>query len=404
METIDHKHTVIVTAGKSRVAYNIVRSLGKRGCRVFVGDVEPGSMSAASRYAQGSFVYPSPFRTPVDFKDCLLRQIRELRAAVLIPVLEETFLVAQYKEELGRHVKLVVPEYDQILGAHNKDRWGTLAGELGIPHPRSCTVSDLQADSAHYHELRFPVLLKPKQGGGGWAIQQVDSLPELKELLAAEANGAHSWDRFFVQEKVEGETHCVATLFCKGELRAKVAYRQLREYPVPFGQAVMRQSIRSEQAERNIEKLLEAMKWHGVCQADFVVDSLSGTPYLIDINPRFWGSLAQAIASGVDFPWLLYQIAHNGDVETVSSFTVGVKSRWLGGDLRAFLPLLRQSRNKAQFLADFFSPENLQVYHDDFEFKDPAPFFFWAFYSLRRAMKKRFSDGPTMDGLEGVWE
>ncbi|MEN8258767.1 MAG: ATP-grasp domain-containing protein [Thermodesulfobacteriota bacterium] len=404
MDTMGQNRTVIVTSGKSRVAYNIVRSLGRRGCRVFVGDVESGAMSAASRYAQGSFVYPSPFSAPVDFKECLLRKIKELEAEVLIPVLEETFLVAQYREELAHHVKLVVPEYDQILDAHNKDSWGSLADELDIPHPRAFAVTTLQANTALCHELRFPVLLKPKQGGGGWAIQEVTSVQELQGLLATESNGEHSWDRFFVQEKIDGETHCVATLFCKGELRGMVAYRQLREYPVPFGQAVMRQSIRSEQAEGNIQKLLGAMKWHGVCQADFVVDSASGIPFLIDINPRFWGSVAQAIASGVDFPWLLYQIAHDGDVESVTNFATGVKSRWIGGDLRAFLPLLGQSPDKIKFLRDFFSVTNWQVYRDDFEFQDPLPFFSWVAYSVRCAVKRRFADGPAADRLQGVWE
>jgi len=395
---------VIVTSGKSRVAYNIVRSLGRRGCRVYVADNAAGAMSFVSRYSCGSFVYPSPFTDPEGFVECLSRKIEELHAEVLIPVLEETFLVAKYKEDLARRVKLVVPEYRQILAAHNKDRWEAMAEKLGIPHPRTAEAAALKADCRMCKELRYPVLIKPKQGGGGWAILEVASAEQLVALLASDSYCERPWDRFFVQEKISGETHCVAMLFCRGELRGKIVYRQLREYPIRFGQAVLRQSLRNEEAEANFKKLLEEMAWHGVCQADFVVDQASGISYLVDINPRFWGSLAQAIASGVDFPWLLYRIAIDGDVEPVKDFAAGVKSRWLGGDLRAFLPQLMTCPGKVQFLKDFFAVSNWNLYRDDFDFSDPMPFFSWAAYTMRRAVQKRCCKEPVGDALQGIWE
>ncbi len=39
------------------------------------------------------------------------------------------------------------------------------------------------------------------------------------------------------------------------------------------------------------------------------VDDADGTPRIMEMNPRFWGSLALALRAGVDFPWLLYQLA-----------------------------------------------------------------------------------------------
>ncbi len=110
-------------------------------------------------------------------------------------------------------------------------------------------------------------------------------------------------------------------LLNQGQMRAKVAYKQLRDYPVTGGQATMRVSIRSYKAEAYLQQLLESLHWHGVCQADFVVDKHSEVPYLIDLNPRLWGSLAQAIASGVDFPYLIYRLAREGDVAPVEKIT-----------------------------------------------------------------------------------
>ena len=40
---------------------------------------------------------------------------------------------------------------------------------------------------------------------------------------------------------------------------------------------------------------------------EFRIDSRDGVPKIMEVNPRFWGSLQLSILSGVDFPYLLYK-------------------------------------------------------------------------------------------------
>lgn len=396
--------TVIVTNAKNRIAYNIVRSLGQKGIEVHTSDFVPLSMAFVSRYSKGHFLYPSPFSYQEDFIECIIKNIDSLRADVLIPVFEETFLVAKFKDELSKHVKMVIPDYDQILTAHNKDRWVPVADKLNIPVPETYTIDELRNKSAKIKELPFPVLIKPKQGGGAWAISQINSPKEIEDLLNHETHIDLPWDRFFVQEKILGETHCVAMLFRRGEYRAKVTYKQLRDYPVTGGQATLRVSLYNEQAEDYFKKILEVLKWHGICQADFVIDRKTRIPYLIDINPRFWGSLVQGIASGVDFPYLLYKIAIAGDVKPVNGFKKNIMTRWIGGDIRGFSQYLKQSNNKAKFLKDFFFYNSDNVTYDDFDIKDPLPFLTWGIDAIFKIIKQRTLKPTTHDSLEGVWE
>lgn len=396
--------SVIVTSAKSRIAYNIVRSLGEKGIDVCTADFAPLSMSFASRYSKAHFLYPSPFREERAFINSIIEHIDRLKARVVMPVYEETFLMAKFKGELLRHASLVIPDYGQILTAHNKNIWAGIASGLGIPVPDTCDASALIKDASLIEKLRYPALIKPKQGGGGWAITQADSADALKRVLGQETYLGLAWDRFFIQEKIEGENHCVAMLFREGGYRAKVTYKQLRDYPVKGGQATLRISLSNPKAEGFLLRLLEHLKWHGVCQADFVVDRATGTPYLIDLNPRFWGSLAHAIASGVDFPYLVYKIAVEGDVEPVKGFKTGVVSRWLGGDIRAFFPLLKASRNKIEFFRRFVFPSPAPVFYDDITVKDPLPFFLWSLDSVYRMLKYRSTTPVSHDSLEGVWE
>jgi predicted ATP-grasp superfamily ATP-dependent carboligase len=396
--------SVIVTNAKNRIAYNVVRSLGRRGIELYTADFVSRSMSFASRYSKGHFVYPSPFSDPEGFVQRLIEEIHRLRADVLIPVFEETFLVAKHAERISKCVSLVLPDYEKILIAHSKDKWAQIARKLDIPIPRGCSIEELQTGAVTAKELRYPVLVKPKQGGGAWGIRQIDSSEELWNLLRGDNYDGMPWSRFFIQEKIQGQTHCVAMLMNYGKLRAKVAYRQLRDYPVTGGQATIRVSTRSYKAEAYLQQLLESLNWHGVCQADFVVDEKSKVPYLIDLNPRLWGSLAQAIASGVDFPYLIYQLAREGDVEPVTEFKTGVITRWIGGELGAFFPHLKRSPARLRFVRGFFFPPTRATLYDDFSLADPLPLLVWLGDALLKAVKFRSLKAVSHGSLEGIWK
>lgn len=392
---------VLVTNAKSRIAYNIVKSLARRGDTLHCADFVPHAMTFHSRYCKGHFLYPSPFTAQRLFVDRLLEEIDRRKIDVLIPVFEELFLVARHKEEFSRQVRMAIPEYSQILIAHNKDRWEPVARKLGISVPLTCSADELARQPERIGEFCFPALLKPKQGGGGWGMRRVDSS---RELLGILRNGRHEdlpLERFLLQEIIRGDTHCVAMIFSHGRLRGICSYRQRREYPSFGGQATCRIGISHPGAESALQKLLEHLDWHGVCQADFLIDRVRNEPYLIDINPRFWGSLVQAVASGVDFPYLLREIASAGDVEPVEGFREGVETRWLGGELRGFLHHLAAAERKGAFLRDFFLPPCPPTQLDDFSWQDPWPFFVWACDSLYRTMKLR---SRPHESLQGIWE
>ncbi|MBD3169266.1 MAG: ATP-grasp domain-containing protein [candidate division Zixibacteria bacterium] len=396
--------SALVTCAKSRIAYNIVRNLGEKGIKVYTADSSNGAMSFASRYSARSFIYPSPYTRPEDFIDYIINIVNKYGIDVVIPAYEETFLLSKYKNEISRHVKLVLPDYEKILLTHNKDRLVELGRDAKISVPLTITADDIRNDRTLPAGFKYPVLAKPKQGGGAWGIVQFNDRQSLEMALDKERFNNLPWSRYFIQEKIDGDVHCVAMLFNNGQYRASVSYIQLRDYPVTGGQATLRVSISNPKAEDDLKRLLEHLQWHGICQVDFVVEKKTGECYLIDINPRFWGSLTQGIASGVDFPYLLYKIAVDGDVSPVNDFRAGVKTRWLGGDIRTFLPLMRSSNSMTGFLSDYIrSCRDIELY-DDFGWKDPMPFFAWMKDSVMRVLRNLSMNPPPRESLKGVWK
>jgi predicted ATP-grasp superfamily ATP-dependent carboligase len=158
-----------------------------------------------------------------------------------------------------------------------------------------------------------------------------------------------------------------ALLNFNSEPRASFVYRRLREYPVTGGPSTLRESVRNEEIRSLALEILHSLKWTGIAMVEFRVDSRDGRPKLLEINPRVWGSLWLAIRSGIDFPYLLYKMAVDGDVGPHHDYRPGVKCRWLiPGEFMHFL------HNPRRFSMDpgLFSKD---AEDDILSFDDPLP-------------------------------
>jgi len=68
--------------------------------------------------------------------------------------------------------------------------------------------------------------------------------------------------------------------------------------------------------------ILDQIAWHGVAMAEFKV-SADGTPYLMESTDGSGGRCNLPLDAGVDFPWLLYQLATGRAVDPVDGYATG---------------------------------------------------------------------------------
>jgi len=59
----------------------------------------------------------------------------------------------------------------------------SLMRELLVPHPKTLAFNDVEALARRAHEIGFPAILKPNQGGSGARMFRVESVEEVAELL-----------------------------------------------------------------------------------------------------------------------------------------------------------------------------------------------------------------------------
>ncbi|HBP17751.1 MAG TPA: hypothetical protein DEA08_08155 [Planctomycetes bacterium] len=314
--------TAIVTYARGWPALATTRSLGRRGVRVLCGDSVGFAPATFSRYCAESFRYPDPRVDPEGFLDTVEEVARAELAAgrevVLLPVHSETYLIAEHRERFDRlGVALALPSHAQISQTRDKGKLADLADELGLTIPTTHRFAHLAEVYRAAPDLSYPVFVKVRGAAAGVGIEKVDTPEELVSVYAAFVSGYGLGpdEMPIVQEAVGGDDICVSALFEEGRCVALHTYRNVRQFPRTTGAGVLRETVAAPEAEAVARRLLESLDWHGLAQLDFRWAE-GETPYLIELNPRLFGGLPQAIAAGVDHPWLLFQLAQGISPET----------------------------------------------------------------------------------------
>jgi len=340
---------VLVTDGNQRSTLAVVRSLGKAGVAVTVAESTRTSLAGSSRYCAKRLCYPPPDRNAADFLACLRQELRMAKYELLLPMTDVSVqLLAAARDTFSPLVGLPFPSKDRVARVQDKREMLRLARTIGIAYPNTYMLSEDEQLEEVAAKMTYPAVLKPrfsrflKDGKlmAGTVLYASD-----RSSLLAEYRRLHALIPFpMVQERIEGEGQGIFLLMWNGELRAAFAHRRLREKPPWGGVSVLSESIalNRDLVEQSVA-LLNAAGWQGVAMVEFKVDRRDGRPKLMEVNGRFWGSLQLAIDAGIDFPLMLYRLALGEKVPSMFEYKIGIKSRWLLGDLDHLLIRLRRS-------------------------------------------------------------
>jgi predicted ATP-grasp superfamily ATP-dependent carboligase len=334
-----HTPRVLILDGFWNKALAGVRSLGRRGFFVGVGEGTRLAPAMFSRYCRRRFVHPSVVGEPEAFLAALERELEIGGYEVLLPMeLSTQLLVTAHRERLTPLVRIPFADAEVTRRVHDKGTLAAFARERGIACPATFFPRGPADAAAMARELPYPVLIKPRHSSGGRGIVRVECVADFPAAYSrVHARSAAP----IVQECLPpgGEALGVAVLMnFASEPKASFAYRRLREYPIAGGPSTLRESIWNPELQERAERLLASLGWTGVAMVEFKVDPRNGDPKLLEVNPRFWGSLHHAIVCGVDFPFLVYRLAMDGDVDRVRRYRIGVRSRsLLHGELMHFL-------------------------------------------------------------------
>ncbi|MGA2935118.1 MAG: ATP-grasp domain-containing protein [Methanomicrobiales archaeon] len=350
---------VLITDGNFKHTLAAVRSLGKKGIDVTVLSHMRSSISFFSRYTRRKRLAPDPERDD-RFATYLLNLVEEESYDLLIPVsFAAVMQAARIRKELEHHTRVPIAGGEALRVAGSKGLTVRCAREIGIPVPETYYPGNGKEVEDLGRSVTYPVVVKGSEESG--YVCYARSPRELKSCYERLAPYQP-----IIQEYIPGEGYGFFALYNQGQARAVFMHRRLREYPVTGGPSALAESIYDPLLEALGRRLLDHLGWHGVAMVEFKKQP-DGTYVLMEVNPKFWGSLELAIASGVDFPYLLCRMAVEGDIEPVLRYRVGVRFRWpFPLDL---FHAMTNPRAIPRFFADFMDPS----IRTDIDPRDIAP-------------------------------
>lgn len=191
---------------------------------------------------------------------------------------------------------------DNFNIARNKASLSQFIFENNLSQPKTF-IYKKDIDLTGLSSLEFPVLLKLPSGEGGAGIEKFTDETTLKEYLL---NNDFD-EEVLCQEYISGRDICISLMCKNGDITAYTIQQCLINNPKLYAPSLSVEFLYHESVLSEASQLMKLLNWQGVAHIDMRLNELTGQVYVIEINPRFWGSLIASLVAGVNFTWLYCQ-------------------------------------------------------------------------------------------------
>jgi predicted ATP-grasp superfamily ATP-dependent carboligase len=373
---------VLVTNAEERSMLATCRSLHGAGYDV------TATSSTVLAAAQWSRSCTRHLRT-VDARDDAERFVEQLREeltrhsyATLIAGSDSSLLaISRQRERIEPLTNLGLPSPSIVERAMHREFLADAAERVGMPSAMSIRCENVKQAVAAAARLGFPVAVKSVDAASPGA-QAIHSAP--KGQVVATAAELHTAAAQFegdmlLQRWVAGDVISFGGVFAEKHMLGMAMSRYRRMWPPESGSVTFSATISPPAGLlAAVTKLMIVIGWEGIFELE-LIQSEPGTFVPIDLNPRPYGSMALATATGVPLAaiwcdWLLGRRTRPAGASKQETDTLvaraDVRYRWEDGDLRNFLAQLRRGRYRAALAV--LRPHR-RVTHALFQLTDPLP-------------------------------
>jgi len=363
--------SIAVTDAWNRKVIPIIRALGQEGVRIVALSNHRLPLAAFSKHCDETYHVPSSSKRASRFVTRVREICNQKKVDVLLPLEEESIrALLEFRGTWSSDVAALLPDSDAFDRADDKWRTVQAAKRLGIDVPKTYCPDGTEEVRELAATIEGEWVVKPRKSGGSRGLRYVNVA---EGLVEAYRDVSSTYERPLIQRRIPTDGPGIGVFACLDRQQEPVAlfgHRRLREYPLSGGPSTLRESYRDEKLIGQCVELLQDLSWTGVAMVEFKHDPESGRTYLLEINPRFWGSIQLAISSGVNFPVFYYSLALGRSVTPTLNFPEGVQCRWLlPGDILHFL----QNSERFDMEPNFFHFYGDNLYYDIISWRDPGP-------------------------------
>lgn len=353
---------LVVEGGWQRGALAATRALGAAGHHVSIASAERGH-AARSRWARRWLRIPDVSSHALP--DALGEVVRRGAFDVVFAGDDEHLLLLSEHRDRLSPARFPYVDHEDVLRALDKVSLYDAAARAGLAVPETQVV-------------------RPPAGERGWIAKERLYRPGASHVHHDPATIVAGSERDLVFQRVVpgGLLAVVVLLDASGIVRYAAAQQAEAVHPEPFGVSVRSRLVLPGPALLGaIRRLFAELRWIGVAELQFIAAE-GREPQLIDLNGRFFGSLALSAGAGVDLPSAWVDVAF-GRAPDLATARTGARYQWLEGDLRRAAASRQRLREIARSL--WWAPGAV---HSVWAANDPAPALRHAGALLSRAMRR----------------
>ena len=346
-----------------------VRALCARGYTPWIAVDEPGAYASRSRATAGTVLVPDPKLDGEGFVRELAAAAARLSVAAVLPGAEPYLFALAGREADFGGIALGVPSRETVERATDKALLPEFAASAGLQTPPTKVV---HSDTEAIGMFGFPAIVKPPRSWvknpdgtiSAYSARYVPSKQAAEEVLQGFPRGMA-----LVQPYLPGQLVAIVGVSWEGELVCALHQASDRIWPVPCGVSSYAHTIPpNAELEQGVGRLLKEIGWSGLFQVQFIRSS-QGEHYLIDLNPRVYGSLALAVAAGLNLPGIWTDLLL-GQRPEIGGYRIGMRFRHEEKDVRALTRMLTEGERRRVLRA--VVPRR-DTTHAIFSLRDPMP-------------------------------
>jgi predicted ATP-grasp superfamily ATP-dependent carboligase len=197
---------------------------------------------------------------------------------------------------------MLVPAPRQFDVAQDKWELARFLNANGLPHPPTTTYGGDEA--GRRCAVPFPVLIKPRLGGYGAGIRRF----ETPDALIHHFSNVTNAETFVVQSVLDGQDIDCSVLCRDGQILAYTIQRPFLP-AIGYRPAGGVEFVHDDRVLDVVTDLMRALHWNGLAHVDLRYDAGQNRLVILEINPRFWGSIVGSLHAGVNFPVLACRAA-----------------------------------------------------------------------------------------------
>jgi predicted ATP-grasp superfamily ATP-dependent carboligase len=264
---------------------------------------------------------PASGADPDGYLARVIETVKTSQIDALLPVHEQAYLFAAARRQLPSGLGIALADFEAFEQVQSKASFAELLTRLKVPQPKTDVVHSANEFAA---DRPFPFFVKAAFGTASTGVWQVrDARQRDAVLLQLEQHNAVA-EGLLVQAAVTGALERTQSVFDRGRLVALHIYRQVAEGP--GGGDVLKISVVSAVVREIVERIGQALGWHGALSFDYILEDATGTPHFIDANPRLVEPM-NAWLSGVDLPGALLLVSLGETPPTQPDGREGVLTR-----------------------------------------------------------------------------